>query len=254
MAQKSSVEAKTLGITSQEKGALEYAGKQTMANEGFFKSILSSIKEATQSQSAYDVFGLIGLDKNVVKSKNSLEQLNMVLNAISSSSKQLESVDKLKEVLGELTGLSVSEFKALDLDKFQKTYKEGLGYFDNSNEKLKVIGESFNRVTANIQLLADKVMSALAPAFSRVLDNVTKGLNAVAQNPAFQKMMDSLSKWLESLSKGFEDKIESIINLLPDIIRATQIPFYRIKASLSDLSTWWLTGEGDTKALKESAS
>lgn len=250
MAQKSSVEAKTLGITSQQKGALEYAGKQTMANEGFFKSILSSIKEATQSQSAYDVFGLIGLDKNVVKSKNSLEQLNMVLNAISSSSKQLESVDKLKEVLGELTGLSVSEFKALDLDKFQKTYKEGLGYFDNSNEKLKVIGESFNRVTANIQLLADKVMSALAPAFSRVLDNITKGLNAVAQNPAFQKMMDSLSKWLESLSKGFDEKITSAINSIPEILRDMQVVFLRLLSALAEASTWLLTGESDTRARK----
>lgn len=245
MAQKSSVEAKTLGITSQQKGALEYAGKQGMASADFFKSVLKTIREASVSESGFDAFALLGLDAFRIRELPALEQLTTTLEALK---KFQGDPIILKNALSELTGLDFSTFKTLDLDKFKKDFKEGLGYYDNSNEKLKAVGESFNRVTANVQLLADKVMSALAPAFSRVLDNITKGLNAVAQNPAFQKMMDNLSKWLVSLSQGFDEKITSAINSIPELLRDMQVVFLRILSALAEASTWLLVGESDKRA------
>lgn len=247
MAQKSIVEAKTLGVSSQQKGALEYAGKQGMANSDFFKSILKNIRESSVSESGFDAFALLGLDALKIRELPALDQLTTTLEAMKNFKGD---PIILKNALSEIAGIDYATLKTLDMDKFKKDFKEGLGYYDNSNEKLKVIGESFNRVTANIQLLADKAMTSLAPAFSKVIDNITKGVNAIAQSPSFQKMLDNISKWLENLTAGFDEKVTSAISSIPEILRDMQVVFFRMLSALAEASTWILTGESDTKARK----
>lgn len=246
-AQKSSVEARTLGVTTQERGALEYAGKQTMADSGFFKDILKNIREASVSEGGFDAFALLGLDALQIRKMPALDALNLVLE----SAKNFKGDPTiLSNALNEIAGVDYQTFKALDVEKFKKFFQEGLTYTDNSAEKLKGVGEAVNRVTQNLQLMMDKVLSSMAPAFEKVLNNITKGLNAIAQNPTFKKMLDDISNWLLNMTKGFDDKVMDLIQSIPQVLRDMQIVFLNILSGLAEASTWILTGEADTKARK----
>lgn len=249
MAQKQSVESKVLGVSNKQKGALEYAGKQTMGDSDFFKDILSTIKKASVSQEGYDLFANIGLRAQDIRAMKPLEALKTTLDALSKYDKSGKE-DLFEDLLGGLTGLSQFQFEAIDFKKFNESFKEGLGYYDESNEKLKGVGESLNRVTANFQLLIDKTLSSLAPSFEKVLNNISRGMNAIAQNPAFQDMLKKMEDWLLDMSKGFDSKISEMIKSIPDILRDMQIVFLNIVSSLANLSTWWQTGEDDEKARK----
>ena len=246
-AQKSSVEAKVLGLDTQSKGALEYAGKQTMSDSSFFKDILKNIREASVSDSGFDAFALLGLDALKIRKMPALDALNLVLDS-AKSFKGDPTI--LSNALGELAGIDYQTFQSLDVDKFRKFFEEGLQYTDNSAEKLKGVGESVNRVTQNLQLMADKVLSSLSPAFEKVLNNVSQGLNSIAQNPAFKKMLDNLSEWMQNISKGLDAKVMEIIQSIPEVLRDMQIVFLNILAGLAEASTWILTGEADKKATK----
>lgn len=250
MAQKQSVEAKTLGVSNTQKGALEYAGKQTMADEDFFTNMIRSIKSASTSSSQYDAFGMLGLNKDVIRDmKDPIEALQKVVEALREKRQTLNK-DRFTEAMSSVTGLSLEQFDAIDFDKFNKFFKEGLGYYDESNEKLKGVGESLNRVTANLQLFIDKTLASLASSFERVLNNISKGLNAIAKNPAFQDMLKKMEDWLLDISKGFDSKVSEMIKSIPDILSDMQMVFYRIVSSLANLSTWWQTGEDDERARK----
>lgn len=244
-AQKSSVEAKTLGLDAQQKGALEYAGKQTMADSSFFKNILKSIRDASVNQESFDSFAMLGLDPLKMRKAPALEVLNEVL----SSAKNFKGdMSLLGKALNELTGIDYNSFQAIDLKKFAQFYKEGLSYSDKSIDKLKSVGEAVNRVSANLQLMVDKVLASLSPAFSNVLNNISKGANAIAQNPAFKNMLNDFSKFLESASNGFDDKVMELIKSIPNTLRDMQIVFYNILSALANASTWILTGDADTRA------
>lgn len=246
-AQKSSIEAKTLGLDAQQKGALEYAGKQTMADSSFFKDILKSIRNASVNQESFDSFAMLGLDPLKMRKAPALEVLNDVLRSAKNFKGDMSLLGK---ALGELAGIDYNSFKAIDLDKFAKFYKEGLNYNDKSIDKLKNVGEAVNRVTANLQLLADKVLASLSPAFSKVLNNLTKGMNAIANNPAFKSMLDDFSKFLMSATGGFDEKVLEVIKSIPETLRNMQIVFLNILSALAEASTWILTGEADRKARK----
>lgn len=228
-AKKDVVESKQLGITAQEKGALEYAGKQGFADSGFFKDMLQSIKNASIDIEKSGDFAKLGLDFQKVRKMPAIEALQEVI----------ERAQKLKldpsiinETIQSLAGISYQTLQNIDLDKFKRDLAEGMQYNDNSADKISKIGEGVNRLTANLSLLFDKTLASMAPTISKIFDNIAKGLNAIAQNKEFQAMLDRLGDWLSGLSSNFDTKVMDIINSIPNVIRSIEKAFLNITGFL----------------------
>ena len=225
-AQKQVTEAKRLNISSKERGALEYAGKQSQADSGFLKDILKNINNALINYpDKVKDFGLLGLTENDLRGKSAFEMIEKVLSKAQNSNLREK---ELNESLQSVTGIDLQTLKSLDLGKMSEFYKEGLGYSSDSADKISKIGEGVNRVTTTLTSLFDKLLAAFSPAIESIFNNIAKSLNAIANNAKFQELLNKLTEWAVSFSENFDAKVLDFINKIPDILDTMQIVFNRI--------------------------
>lgn len=225
-AQKQVTESGRLGISTQERSALEYAGKQTQADSGFLKDILKSINTALINfPESAEHFARLGLTREDLQGKSAFEQIEKVLSQAQKSN--LEGF-LVNESLQNLTGIDLNTLKSLDLGKLSAFYQEGLSYTSDSADQISKIGEGVNRVTTTLNTLFDKLLASFSPAIESIFNNIAKSLNAIANNSKFQELLEKLTQWAIDFSENFDTKALNFINKIPDILETMQIVFNRI--------------------------
>lgn len=243
-AQKQTAEAKTLGVTNQQREALEYAGKQTGRGEGYFKDILSSIRNAMYDEESYDAFGALGLDPMKLRKLPALEVLQKVLEAGKNSKIGFE---PLQKAMGELTGMNIADLQALDLNKFKSFLNEGLSIYDNSANKISKIGEGLTRLTANLGSFMDKVLAKLSPAITALFNGFSRGLSKLMKNKSFNAMLNRLGSAMEKLGKNIDRAMIDFFNSLPKMFKNIQLWIYGLMETYKS----WTTLTTDKQGMKD---
>lgn len=246
MALKTSAESKRLGLQTQEKGALEFAGSQAGLGKDFFKNLLENIRKTSLTDEGLDLFGSIGLDSLQISKMPALEALQSTIQALQATSIKTDA-NTFERLLQGIAGIDTFQFKAIDFKKFNADFQEGLKYHDNSAEKIKGIGEGVNRLTANFQLLGDKILASLSPAIEKIFNNISKGLNAIATNKAFQQLLDKIGDWATRLTSKFDDTIIGVVQNIPQILRDLQIALLSITGTLINVAEAFVFGDADTR-------
>lgn len=244
MALKASAESKRLGVQVQEKGALEYAGSQAGLGKDFFKGVLENIRQTALTPEGLDLFGGIGLDALQISKMPALEALQATIQALQSTSLKTDA-QTFESLLQGITGMGTYQFKAIDFSKFKSDFEEGLKYTDNSAEKIKTIGEGVNRLTANFQLLSDKILASLSPVISKVFTNIGVGLNAIATNKSFQELMEKIGNWATNISSKFDETLLKVVQDIPQILRDFQIALLSITSTLINIAETFVFGKAD---------
>lgn len=244
MALKASAESKRLGVQVQEKGALEYAGSQAGLGKDFFKGVLENIRQTSLTAEGLDLFGGIGLDALQISKMPALEALQATIQALQSTSLKTDA-QTFERLLQGITGMGTYQFKAIDFSKFKSDFEEGLKYTDNSAEKIKTIGEGVNRLTANFQLLSDKILASLSPVISKVFTNIGVGLNAIATNKSFQELMEKIGNWATNISSKFDETLLKVVQDIPQLLRDFQIALLSITSTLINIAETFVFGKAD---------
>lgn len=235
VAQKQVAESRVLGVSSQERGALQFAGRASGFGEDFFKDILGSIKNAIVTEEGAGALSSLGIDINKARSMPSIELLNQVLERAKSSQVP---VQVLSGFINQLTGLDWNTFKALDLSKFKTDFQEGMELSSNSADKLKGIGESLNKLTTGFSNLMDKTLAQFAPMIESIFGNISNGLKKIGESKVFNDMLKDIGDWAMSVSKGFDKSFENTLKEIPSIFDSLKITFYDLISGLSYLISY----------------
>lgn len=251
-AQKQVAESRVLGVTSKERGALQYAGRASGFGEDFFKDILSNIKNAIVTEEGAGALSSLGIDINKARNMPSLELLENVLNRAKESKVP---VQVLSGFVSQLTGLDWNTFKAVDLGKYKSDLQEGLTLSSNSADKLKGIGESINKLSTSLGTLIDKTLASFSPMIETIFNNLGDGIRRIGNSKVFTNMLKDIGDWALSISKGFDKSLENTIKELPSIFNSLKVTFFDLISGLSYLISYIpFIGDKATQKLRDISS
>lgn len=248
-AQKQTAESRVLGITNQQRGALQFAGRASGFGEDFFKDILGSIKNSLVTEEGAGAFGALGMNVNEARGLSSMELLNKVLENAKKSKLPMQVLSKF---ITEITGLDWNTFQALDLGKFKKDFREGLSLSSNSADQLKGMGESLNRVITSFGTFIDKMLVPLTPLVENIFDNISESFKKLGESEVFNNALKDIANWVADVTKDLDKTFEQTIKDLPTIFANMKIVFFDVISGLSWLLSY-LPGIGDkaTKRLED---
>lgn len=235
IAQKQVAEAKTLGVTSQQRGALEFAGRASGFGGDFFKDILSSIRNSIVTEEGASSLAGLGIGINQARNMKPLELLETVLEKAKASNMPMQ---VLSGFISEITGLDWNTFQALDLGKFKKDFEEGMSYSNNSADSLKSIGEGLNRVMTSFTAFIDKTLEPLAPLMDKIFTNFAKGIQAIGNSPEFNKMLKGFGEWIGGISQNFDKSFTEALKEIPAMLGTMKEVFFGLISGLSQLISY----------------
>lgn len=247
-AQKQTAESRVLGITNQQRGALQFAGRASGFGEDFFKDILGSIKNSLVTEEGAGAFGALGMNVNEARGLSSMELLNKVLENAKKSKLPMQVLSKF---ITEITGLDWNTFQALDLGKFKKDFKEGLSLSSNSADQLKGMGESLNRVITSFGTFIDKMLVPLTPLVESIFNNISESFKKLGESDVFNNALKDIGEWVMSITKDLDKTFESTIKDLPKIFANMKIVFFDLISGLSWILSYLPLGGKSKKRLED---
>lgn len=213
-AQKQSAESRILGITTKERDALTLAGKRSDLGGDFFKNILGNIRDAISTmEGAGALTGGLGIDIQKARKMNQVDLLTQVLERLQTSNLAQENIAQIAQ---ELTGLTLSELKAIDLKQFKSDLVDAMKYTAGNTEQIKTIGVNFNNLLASIEKFTNTIVGAFVPEINKAMQTLTGWVQDL------NKMISSLNitnikKEVSETGKTAWGGIKDAFNTLKDI-------------------------------------
>lgn len=250
LAQKNVASAKRIGINTQEQGALKHTGGVLGVDRDFFTTMAKTLRESTYTPEGNRGFSILG-----IRDAGSKKTMDLLMEFLQNSKTMLDRyqgdqgrLNSLQEAVSQVAGINLGDLKTFDLEAFKKAYEEGIGYANNSQDKLQSIGVGLNRVITSFDAFVNKTLASVSKPLESVFTNITNGLKEVGNSKAFERLLAKVGSFADTASKGFGSTMETFIKNIPQILREIQITFLRVLQGLAEASTWILVGESDRKA------
>lgn len=191
-AQKQSAEARILGLTTKERDALTLAGKRSDLGGDFFKNILSNIRDSISTmEGAGALTGGLGIDIREARKMNQIDLLVKVLARLKTSNLAQENIVQIAQ---ELTGLTLSELKAIDLKQFKNDLKDSLKYTAGNTDQIKTIGVNFNKLLASIEKFTNLLVGAFVPDINKAIESITSWVQKLNDTLDFKGIRQSVKE------------------------------------------------------------
>lgn len=203
-------QSRALGVTSRERNALQFAGKQSGFGDDFFTGMLKNLREViTTQEGAGALTGGLGIDIYKAREMNQVELLKQVISGIQNSSLAQENLSPITQ---QLLGLSLNELKAIDFKAFVDDLNKAKDYTTESTPAMREMGKSFAKLQATLERILNSFLNDIAPYVQKIFDYLTNTLPKIYQD--FKKEVMEGINFVTSPSEWFSSKKEEGKNAL----------------------------------------